>query len=226
MAERPAAQPAPAPQAPPIREHAPIVSAALWLQKAHDKVSGGIANISQAAHGGVDKILRREDPGDAEPVGILKTPFHVAGNAIDGTVGTVARRAHEVVENAGGMTNGLYRTVTQPFMHPKKTFTEPGQYLANPGRVVIEAADMAENVVNAPTRSLDEFTNRFIKRPLQLVGEKLRWIGGRALGWIGKKAGWLTTKLREGVEYITGSKYVTKAKEWIKEVQFRDAVPQ
>ena len=230
--------PAPAPRAPQapsapsggkwIPDHAPIKRFPRWLNRTHDHVGSGIVDTGKSVHNVMRTITRAdvEEDEEASDPGILETPFHLAGNAIDATVLNAAAVVNDVTANVANIGHAGYRTATLPIRHPIETVTDPKTYLANPLRAGIETVDMAENVVNAPTRLLDRIMNRGVRKNLQIVGQKLRWIGGGLLGWAGEKLGNAASWLREKVEKVTGSKYVKQAKEWVEDFQFRNATRQ
>lgn len=156
----------------------------------------------------MQRTLRTEDPGDADPKSILlppAAPLYAAGDMIDGTALNAGRRAWEITRDTGSTVRALYRTVTRPIPfigHFTDTLFHPIKYLANPTRLVTSTAKLATNVaLNAPTRILDELVNRGIKRPLQrfqnfpLLGKPLSIVGGAA--------GWLAKLPRRATEYVT-----------------------
>ncbi len=199
--QAPEAQPEQAAPEPQAREHAPIVSAAMKTRDIATDLHNKALDTATQVNDTMKSVLRMDDPGDAtqEPLkGILKVPFQAAGDMIDGSAGNVARRAWEVTESAAPAVRGAYRTLKNPIFHPIETLKHPIQYLANPTRIVTSAVKTAKNAIGTIPNFLDDFSNRFIKRPLQ----RIPLVGG-LLGKIGSLTSWITGGIKSGYKYCT-----------------------
>jgi len=205
--------PAPQPEAPVVTEEkAPFFRIMDNLTQLQNNLSKSICNVSDTVSNGVRKTLRHEPPGEAGPQPILwppKAPLHAAGNILDAKLLTAPRRLWEGTESLGSIGRATYRSLTRPlpFFHMKETFSNPGQYLANIGRVGTATANAARRVLLAAPRALDDLTDRGIARPLTNF----------SLGWLGKAVKFVGSAPKKIFEW--GTNWIKGMDNWMKQRQ-------
>lgn len=200
--------------------NAPVDKVRRVLAKIREMRAEAGSTVVGSAEGfrdGIKSVLRFEDPGDAPKENLLippSAPVCAVGNYLDGTLLRDARRIEEVVEPLGPATRAAYRTFTRPIpgFHFKETIRHPIRYIANPVRFVTSTTRSASNaVINLIPRSLEEFINRGIKRPLQNLS-KIPFV--TTLSKIAGGFGRVAEKIREGAEWLT-SKTIDRADDWV-----------
>jgi hypothetical protein len=178
-------------------------------------------NIANSVNEGVRRIIRFDDPGDPSTQPLLLPPkgaLDTVGDVADATILNPTRRVWEITSSTGSAVKAAYRTLTRPlpFFHMKETLFHPINYLKNPARLVTSTVKLGSEIINAPTRTLDEIVSRGIKRPLKRIGDKIPYLG-KPISIIGGAAGWIANQPRRLTEYLTSP--IEKADNWMREKQ-------
>lgn len=161
-------------------------------------------------------ILRYDDPGDAPQGNLLLPPtgpVRAIGNYLDGALLEKVRTITDINEPAGPFVRAAYRTITRPipFFHLRETITKPGNYLANPARMITSTTRAFANFATRIPRGLEEGINRGFKRPLQNLSRiPLLEPISRVVGWVGKAVGWVST----GAEWVK-DKTIGNFDDWV-----------
>ncbi|MFH1284873.1 MAG: hypothetical protein ABIH78_04810 [Candidatus Peregrinibacteria bacterium] len=193
-----------------------ISKAGSWVKGAAAKTREKALAATGYLNTNASDLLRFEDPGNANEVSFIKTPFYAAGDVLDGTALTAGRRVWEMTRDTAANARAIYRTITRPFLHPANTLRHPIKYAENGGRILTTQAKIASDIVNALPRSIDEFANRTIKRPLQRIGAKIPVIG-RILSGIGSIAGKVAGIPRAVTQWVTSP--IEKLDNWMSSKQ-------
>jgi hypothetical protein len=213
------AGPAPTPQrpTPAIRDEAPIVSAFKAFRGATDKVGAGLVEAGNTTEEYLQNNLGYETE-EPEPTSLPKTPFYTAGHVVDGTLGNIARRANEVVTPVFEKISAWTRLCVHNVLHPVEALNNIKENIVKPAvRIITSPFKMASEIVNAPTRIIDDAAEKSVRNStvqtnhqvgkIPVLGEAWSWLTNGATRLVAKG----TKLLRDGVEWLTSP--FTKAHE-------------
>ncbi|MDP2642822.1 MAG: hypothetical protein Q8P62_03200 [Candidatus Peregrinibacteria bacterium] len=217
MSDHAHAESAPAEAAKPAAEsHAPAKNAGDQLKSMRDSIDAKRAEIGgkiDNATGKVHGFLRFGEVGPATKHNIFIEPVYIAGDILDATAGTAARRIWEVTETTGAMIRATLKIATGPILHPIDTIKHPLRYSANFGRIFTTSLENYANIFNAIPRSIEEVYSRGISRPIERTLGRIPKIGNTIMK-LTNGLGWALKQPRRFTEWTT--KPIYELDEWMK----------
>ncbi|MFA6305874.1 MAG: hypothetical protein WC651_04080 [Candidatus Gracilibacteria bacterium] len=180
-----------------------------------DAKGAELKNKIDAAAAKTTGLLRPGKVGAPTKHNILVEPVYAAGDIIDATAGTAARRVWEVIDTTGAMIRATLKTATD-WLHPIKTLKNFPAYLANYGRIFTTSIENYAHIFNAIPRTVQEIYERGIARPSQRILEKFPVIG-KGVEKLRSGLGWLMEQPRNLTEWLT--KPIYGADDWMKAAQ-------
>lgn len=212
-AHAPAAAHKPAHTAPhaagPTRDKSPIGAAFSKAQMEAENAGNSVIAGTTKVGEWIRKVLRAE-VSSVKVASLIKTPFYVAGHALDATVLNAGRRAIEAVEPVVSGIRAFCRLTIGNILHPLRIFAHPIERIAKPAiRMITSATKSAINQVKAPVRAIDDLADRGINRITQQVNHQISRIPvlgklfSTSTNWITKQISHLTAGVRRAVDFVT-----------------------
>ena len=188
-------------------DKAPMARLAGAGQKLEEKTVGLVKKTTEKT-GSFARGILREEIGPTEESSLIGTPFKMAGNILDGTVGNAARRTSEILSPIASGLGSLYNTTLRVIPHPIDTLTSPFKYGKNVLNIITSTFKLYKNAIMIPIRGLAELVDRTGARTLEHANYKIDNIP-----IVGAPIAGITNGVAGAAKFVTGG--INKGADWI-----------